>query len=399
LRPEKAGRLRQDRVAKPQETKVDEDVPSRDARSAYRLVPGLRLIAALRLAFNPWKLVLAALGLLLLQLGWSVLDLALPASAAVTPEAFDLAQPAAARADRDSWPRDGVAALTFRLVQPVRFLTTPLAALLDPASGWGTMGHALLGLIWLMIVWGICGGAIARIAVVQFAATRQCGIVESLRFALPSAGPLIGAPLCPLLAMAVCALTGVAFGLLYRLPGVGPALAGAGLVIPLVVGLVMTLLVAGVVAGWPLLHAAMAAGADDALDALSRTFSYLNQRLGLFFVGLAWAWLGGIVGLFVVDLLVDGVIDLTRWSLSLSAPGTLTAELFSEGGARAGPIAAATHRFWLRAVRLLASGWIFSYFWTAAAGLYLWLRHEVDGTPWTEVDLPAVIPGARPDRA
>lgn len=378
---------------------MDEDVPSRDERSAYRLVPGLRLIAAMRLAFDPRKLVLAALGLILLQLGWSVLDLALPASAAVTPEAVDLAQPSAARADRYAWPRDGVTALSSRLAQPVRLLTTPLGALLDPASGWGTMGHALLGLIWLMIVWGICGGAIARIAVVQFAAARPCGIGESLRFAMRSLGPLVGAPLCPLLAMAVCALIGVAFGLLYRLPGVGPALAGFGLVIPLAAGLVMAMLVAGLVAGWPLLHAAMAAGADDALDALSRTFSYLNQRLGLFFVGLALAWLTGIGGLFVVDLLADGVIDLTRWSLSLTAPGTLTAEWFAQAGSRAGPIVTATHRFWLGAVRLLAAGWTFSFFWTGAAGLYLWLRHEVDGTPWTEVDWPSAIPGTGSDRA
>jgi hypothetical protein len=164
-------------------------------------------------------------------------------------------------------------------------------------------------------------------------------------------------------------------------------------------GLVMAMLVAGLVAGWPLLHAAMAAGADDALDALSRTFSYLNQRLGLFVAGLSLAWLTGIVGLLVVDLLADGVIDLTRWSLSLSAPGPLTAELFSEGDTRAGPIAAATHRFWLGVVRLLASGWSFSFFWTVAAGLYLWLRQEVDGKPWSEVDLPAVIPGPGSDRA
>jgi hypothetical protein len=212
-----------------------------------------------------------------------------------------------------------------------------------------------------------------------------------------SAGSLIGAPLCPMLAMAVCALTGVAFGLLYRLPGLGPALAGAGLFIPMAAGLVMALLVAGLVAGWPLLHAAMAAGADDALDALSRTFSYLNQRIGLFLAGLVPAWLAGIVGLWLVGLLADGVIDLTRWSLSLSAPAELTTELFTEGGSRGGLIAATTHRFWLGAVRLLAAGWTFSFFWTAAAGLYLWLRHEVDGTPWAEVDLPAATPGAGPE--
>jgi hypothetical protein len=357
----------------------------------------LRLIAALRLAFDPRKLVIAALGLILLQLGWSVLARARPASATVTPGVLDLAQPATGGTPGSRWPGDGVTALTFRLTQPVRLLTTPLRALLDPASDWATMGHALLGLVWLMIVWGICGGAIARIAVAQVAATRPCGILEGLRFALRSADALIVAPLCPLLAMGVCALTGVAFGLLYRLPKVGPVLAGSALFIPLAAGLVMALLVAGLIAGWPLLHAAVAAGADGALDALSRTFSYLNQRLGLFFAGLATSWLAGIVGLFVVDLLAEGVIDLTQWSLSLSAPRADMAALFSEGDVRAGTLVAATHRFWLGAVRLLASGWTLSFFWSAAAGVYLWLRHEVDGTSWTDVDLPAATSWSRSD--
>ena len=40
----------------------------------------------------------------------------------------------------------------------------------------------------------------------------------------------------------------------------------------------------------------------------------------------------------------------------------------------------------LGAVGLLAHGWIYSFVWTAAALLYLWLRHAVDGTPWTEIE-------------
>jgi len=55
-------------------------------------------------------------------------------------------------------------------------------------------------------------------------------------------------------------------------------------------------------------------------------------------------------------------------------------------GAPAGAMAAATHAFWLEAVRLVAHGWIYSFFWTAAALLYLWLRHDVDGTPWSELE-------------
>src|SRR5437763_8105226 len=177
---------------------VIDETPKRDRHSPDRLVPLLRLIAAMRLAFDLRKLLIATLGLVCLQLGWSVLDAALPSSRAVTPDPFETTQPTVARTEGPAWLGDGVATLSFRLAQPVRLLTTPLRALLDPASGWEKMLHSLLGLIWLMIVWGICGGAIARIGIVQLAKMRQSGIGEGFRFARRSAGPLIVAPLCPL---------------------------------------------------------------------------------------------------------------------------------------------------------------------------------------------------------
>ena len=65
----------------------------------------------------------------------------------------------------------------------------------------------------------------------------------------------------------------------------------------------MTLLVVALIAGWPFFHAALAAGADDALDALSRTYSYINQRPILYAVGVAIAWATGIAGLALVDIL------------------------------------------------------------------------------------------------
>ena len=151
----------------------------------------------------------------------------------------------------------------------------------------------------------------------------------------------------------------------------------------------MTLLVAALVAGWPFFHAALAAGADDALDALSRTYSYLNQRLVLFAVGVALAWAVGMAGLALVDLLARGVIRLTQWSLSLSGPARIDRLALLVGTA---PIDARSPR------RLIVSGSVvsgcwptpgsYSFFWTAAALLYLWLRHEVDGTP-TTIDRPA----------
>ncbi len=338
------------------------------------------------MAFDVRKLLIAAIGLFLIQIGWVALDRAMPASAAATPEPLGSSEIL-------GFPHPGsisqnVVALTMRLTEPIRLLMYPLLALLDPASDAMTMIHGLLGLIWLILVWGICGGAIARLATIQEAQMRQPGILEGVRFVRRSATWLIVAPLCPLLGIGFCSLFGVGFGLLYRVP-YGAILAGILLVFPIAVGLLIALLAAGLVAGWPLMHAAVAAGSDDALDALSRTFSYLNQRLGLYVVGVALAWLCGLLGLIVIDLLTAGVVRMTLWSLTLTGGGSLPSAMFQQSDLDSGSAAYEIHHFWLGSVRLLAHAWPYSFFWTSAAILYLWLRREVDGTPVTEIDPPA----------
>jgi hypothetical protein len=138
----------------------------------------------------------------------------------------------------------------------------------------------------------------------------------------------------------------------------------------------------------------LASGADDALDALSRTYSYLNQRLSYFAAGVAIAGASGLLGLILVDGLADLVLRLTRWSLSLSGPPSEIAGLFGADTSITGTIARSSHQFWLGGVRLLVRAWAYSYFWSAASLLYLWLRHEVDGTPINDID-PMAPEGSR----
>jgi len=359
-----------------------------DRLSVLQHFPGLRILSAIRLAFDLRKVIVAAAGLVLLQLGWSILDWILPASADVTP---DLSWTAGVAGMRPLGLPGTESLGTFaaeRLLEPLRLVVWPLRALVEPGAGWGRMVHGLIGLLLLVVIWGICGGAIARMALVQIAKQRKLTIAEGLRFGFDSAVPLFLAPLCPLLGVAFCALVAAAFGVLYRVPVIGPPLGGILLLVPLLLGLVMMMLAAGLVAGWPFFHAAVAAGADDALDALSRSFSYLSQRLGALALLLVPIAIQGIVGLVLVELLAAGVVQMTAWSLALTAPIDLIRPLFS-GDGTAGSIAATIlHTFWLTAVRLLAHGWVYSFTWSAAALLYLWLRNDVDSMPWTEIDLP-----------
>ena len=53
---------------------MPEEVSIPDRRSLTRFFPALRLVGAIRLAFDLRKLIIAAIGLALLQPGWSLLD-------------------------------------------------------------------------------------------------------------------------------------------------------------------------------------------------------------------------------------------------------------------------------------------------------------------------------------
>jgi len=353
--------------------------------------PGwLRLLRAARAAFDISKVVLAAVGLIFLQAGWGALDRLFPESAAVAPALHALPGSATAGTpatlDLTSW--EFVRSAGWRLTEPARILATPLISLFALSRSFGWYAHAALAVLWVLVVGGIVGGAIARIALLQVSRMQEPGTLGAVRFALRFALPLIATPLFPLLAMGLCALICAGFGLLYWLPAsVGSVVGGALLFIPLSLGLVMACLLFGLAAGWPLLHASVAAEAEDLLDALSRSFSYLNQRLGKFVLCVVLAWVIGIPGLLAVDLLATAVTHLAAWGVGLSAPASSLAGLTDPGagGSAIAQTVTAWPAFWRGVVGLLVRGWIYAYFWTAASFIYLLLRHDVDGTPWTDV--------------
>jgi hypothetical protein len=364
---------------------VAEDVLTLERRSLAFLFRLARLLSTVRLAFGPGKLLVAGAGFVLAQGGLSWLAWMLPASGSASPELSHFTAPLGVERAGPEFAWQEIAGLPERLVEPVRLLAAPLLAGLEPGCSWGQMIHALLAVAWIIVVWGVCGGTIARMTVLEVNGMRPAGLAQAGRFVSRSASALVAAPLGVLLALGSCALFGAAFGGLYRIPAVGPFLAGLLLVIPLGAGLVMALLLAGFVVGWPLLHAALASGAEDALDALSRTFGYLNQRLGAFSMLVMLAGLLGMTGMLFMDLMGAAVVRLTHWSLGLTVPEARLTAHFGGAGVSTDFLTSVCHSFWLGVVRLIVHGWIYSFYWTAASVVYLWLRQDVDGTPWSEI--------------
>jgi hypothetical protein len=136
------------------------------------------------------------------------------------------------------------------------------------------------------------------------------------------------------------------------------------------------------------MHATVAAEGEDGFDALSRSFAYVNQRPIRYAACAAAAWALGTLGLIVVELFARTTMHMTQWALAFGAPGDLLATLFQGGSAPVSPMARSIHSVWLSLVAVVAHGWVYSYFWTSAAFVYLVLRHDVDGTPWHVIALP-----------
>jgi hypothetical protein len=372
-----------------------------DENTLERMLSWTRLFRGVGAAIDAKKLILAVLGLLLFHAGREGLDRLFSRSDAIllhpwpspgggaSPVPPRLLEPAGPGfpVDRASVWAD-LSAASWRLTEPVRYLVGPFLALFALGEGWSTFFHALLAAVWGAFVWGIFGGAIARIAVVGMARTERIGIGEAQRFVRRKCLALAGTPLCPLLGVAFFAAFCAAFGLLYRLPAVGSTVAGVFAVLPLLAGLVMTIILVSLALGWPLMHATIAAEGEDGFDALSRSFAYVNQRPLRYLSCTALAWFLGILGLIVVDLFARMTVHMAQWGLAFSAPGDLLVTLFQGGPAAAVPTARAVHTFWLSLVGLVAHGWIYSYFWTSAVIVYLILRHDVDGTPWHVIAPP-----------
>ena len=179
---------------------------------------------------------------------------------------------------------------------------------------------------------------------------------------------------------------------------VGLLLGRAALAAGLAAGLLMALLLLGLLFGWPLMWATISAEGTDSFDALSRSYAYTFQRPLHYLFYAAVAGLIGWLGWILVQNFAASVVWMSYWAAGWGC-GADQIDLIINGGnglsssaARAGLI-----RFWAGCVKLLAVGYLFSYFWTAATAIYFLLRRDVDATEMDEVYLDA--DASEPDTA
>lgn len=163
-----------------------------------------------------------------------------------------------------------------------------------PSTALASLTGMLYGVAWLaqehtcyfvffalgaLLIWSLGGGALCRIAAMQFARDEKLSVGQALSFARTRwFGSLFLAPILPLLFALVVMVLMVFGGMVLWIPIFGDLVAGGAFILALLGGFVIALLLLGLVAGGSLLWPTVAAEGSDAFDAFSRSLSYVLSR-------------------------------------------------------------------------------------------------------------------------
>jgi hypothetical protein len=276
------------------------------------------------------------------------------------------------------------------------------------ALKWAVRYHPVYCVIFTVIILcivSIFGGAICRIAALQFAREEKPGISEALRFSIKKFWGFFTTPLVPIgIAAIVWAFTFL-IGILGNIPfGIGEILVGIFMCLALAGGAIVAAVIIGTAAGFNLMFPAIAYDGSDSMDAVSRSFNYVYARpwrMGLYSVA---AFIYGAICYVFVRFFAYLLLLLTYEGLRLGAgldsalglPDKVAAiwpkptfhELLAystEAGNWSEKVAAFLVYIIALVVIGLVVSFIISFYFSSNTIIYALMRNKVDNTPLEEI--------------
>lgn len=290
-----------------------------------------------------------------------------------------------------------------------------LGSLILMARGvqWLVLEHPWFSLLFLLgklTILSLLGGAICRMAALNFARDERIPLRSALAFATRKYIGFVTAPLLPLgliLGLGVVLALG---GLIGSIPFGGGTLAGLLLFLSLLAGAIMALVLIGLLAGGSLMWPTIAVEGSDSFDAMSRSYSYIYSRpWRAAFYALVAAVYGALCYLFL-RFFVWLMFRLARAFLGIGmaftdrpgtgAPGASRIDALwpmptFDDLLRARPAFAAVNwddswgywlnMLWLGLTVLLLCSFLVSFYLSASTIIYYLLRREVDATDLEDV--------------
>jgi hypothetical protein len=284
--------------------------------------------------------------------------------------------------------------------------------------------HSIVVLAVALVALSLAGGAICRIAAVEFARDVRPGLGQAWRFAKRKLVNLIAAPITPLVIALLLGLPIILLGALGNIPYAGELLTGLLLPLALILAPFIAVVLIGTAAGLSLMFPAIAYEDSDAFDAIGRSFSHVYTRpWRLGFYALTAAVYGAICYVFV-RLLAFLLLWVTHGFLQIGLRDEKLQAIWPQptfnnllGTTAAEPetwslwLGAFLIRVWVLVVIGLMISFLISFYFTAGTIIYALMRNRVDGTPLDEIyeapeetthapgPLESPRPGVSPDEA
>ncbi len=261
--------------------------------------------------------------------------------------------------------------------------------------------HYLYCIIFFVItlaVISVAGGAICRIAALQFARGEKPGLTEALRFSAKRFTSFFTAPLAPLAIIIFIGLFIFLLGLMGNIPRVGGLIMGIFMLLALIAGALIAVVLIGAIAGFNLIFPAVAYDDSDCFDAISRSFGYVYAkpwRMGFY---TAIAVVHGAICYMFVRFFAFLLLWATYWFLQVGVLGdngkltaiwqkpdfgSLRGLLVLPGGTES--VAAFLVYLCLLAVVGLIVAFIINFYFSANTIIYSLMRNRVDNTALEDI--------------
>lgn len=346
-----------------------------DAVRWKRLLPWLRFGEVIRLSLDPRKAILGLAGIAA-YLGLLTLAAYLPFVSANDTH-FSLAPPPETPAFSAPLGSSTANATSTTIKTIFGNVAAPIIDFVESTSTAG-VADAVTRLLIALIVWALFGGAIARIAALQFAGDHSTSIASALRFAARHILAGVGGTALPVIGIFVIWGLLTLGGLIASIPVVGPPVGGVFWGLALLFGFVAVVFAVGAAFGWPIMIAGTAVEGTDSFDALSRGFSYLFSRpVYLAFLCSAAVLFGAALCWFVA---AGAGLTVQATDRLFTTPGE---PFWNTPG-----FAANARSFWIGLVGAGVQGFAIAYFWTAVTVIYFLLRLSVDAMPTDRIYIP-----------
>jgi hypothetical protein len=263
-----------------------------------------------------------------------------------------------------------------------------------------------------LLIWSWCGGAMCRIAAVQFARDEKLTMRQGFAYAREKLfGGFFLSPCIPLAFIVITLVLMVVGGMVLRIPVLGDLIGGLAFPLAILGGFVISILLLGLLVGGSLFWPAVAVEGSDAFDSFSRGLSYpLSKPLKAILYAIITIVYASICWVFV-NLFTFCMLSITRLVVGF---GTSPFGLWSRGSEGqavskldllwplSGPNALyawpewnnlAWHEyfsaFFIGVFVLITIGlmWSFlaSFYFSASTTIYYLLRRDVDGTDLEDV--------------